>query len=492
MDSLPRRGTLRSRALASASSRQSGVLRLKLMVLGSTSVGKSSILARFNADSLQAAEGAAQRRNGAVASTTAPLSSFSAASALGSVAAFSPGYAPTVGVSFVPAAVSTYRSSSTAKAAPLRVQSNFFDFSGEFSAYAKVRAEFLGDCSGIVICFDLTNKRSWEQVEEWYAEASSAVVAAASAAGQGIAGLHAIIVGCKSDLLDNAGSTRAVPESTVKAWCKSKGASYFECSAKTGLGVQKALGYLIEHANASGNPQAQPSPQQQQQQQPPPQQRPPSGSPHHSPQRSPPGASSSAGPSTANISDLSVGELRRECAKRGINTDDCLEKSEVLTKLREALARERASKVAEANESASRDERGKEAVLADVARWARGKDIRAMLNDIHGWIEGSSTNYLDRHASLAPVQIAYKKALLRIHPDKVDATEAHVHLRATEMFKTVNAAFEAFKKMNEKRSSGNPGAMEGASAAATAAAAAPAPSPTGSPTPRTRPAQGRR
>ena len=179
---------------------------------------------------------------------------------------------------------------------------------------------------------------------------------------------------------------------------------------------------------------------------------------------------------------MSLAELRRECQKRGIDTSSCLEKSDVLAKLREGLARERSVREESGLEARRADERAREAVLADVARWARGKDVRAMLNEIHGWsASGTPDLFLQPLVSLAPVASAYKKALLKIHPDKVDAArDPLAHLRATEMFKTVNAAFEAFKKSNEKRQSAGPDVMAGAPAAPSAAA------PSTSPTPRQR------
>ena len=485
MTSLPRKGTMRSRAMAAASSRVHGTMRLKLLVLGDAAAGKSSVLRRYNAESLRAEAAATRGSNSGAAPSIAPFDST---------------YIPTVGVDFVPASCVPLTSVGSV-GRPVRVAANFFDMCGDAS-YAKVRAEFYADQHGLLLCFDVASKASWEHVADtWWPEATTAAAAAAAASaanGGKEPSMHVVVLGCKSDLE----ASRAVPDREVKTWCKNRGASYFECSAKTGAGVTKAIDYLIEHAQAevrplAGGGAAQPAPQQQQQA--PPQQssqRPPSASPRHSPQPSPSASSSSAssaggggagGPT--NISDLSLAELRRECAKRHISTEDCLEKSDVLARLREALARERSAKVEEASEARSREERLREAVLDDVARWARAKDIRSMLNDIHGWTEGApGGSFLEKHASFAPVQIAYKKALLKIHPDKVDAKDIQAHMRATEMFKTVNAAFETFKKVNEKRLSGtNNGGGEGA-----AAGSQPQPSAAPSASPRTRPQQARR
>ena len=467
MSSLPRRGTLRHRAAALAAQRVAGTMRLKFLVLGDAGVGKSALLRRYNADAI-----AADGRSG---------------SAQVQSDAFDPSLPPTVGVDFVPAAVVGTRDVDGHGGRPARVQVSFFDASGA-AAYAKVRGEFFSDLHGCLFAFDLTNRLSWDHVDAWWGEVVAARTAAAAAGGAAAAvdpsSLHAVVVGCKADLE----SARAVPERDVKQWCRGRGATYFECSAKTGAGVARAVDYLIQHAQAEvrsmGAPPpaaaAQPPPQQQQQ-------RPPSASPPPS-TSPPPGGNGGSGSGPVNINEMSVSELRRECAKRGLSTDDCLEKSDLLARLRSSLAATRASAASQVAEVRSRDERLRDAVLADVARWARGKDVRAMLNDIHGWAEGSAA-FLEKHASLAPVQLAYKKALLKIHPDKADPKDPQAHLRATEMFKTVNAAFESFKKVNEQRISSAGADGPGHAQQQPAASPSASPTPSSNPTPRTRPAR---
>jgi GTPase SAR1 family protein len=486
---------MRQRAVAAAAAKVAGTMRLKLLVLGDAGAGKSCLLRRFNADSN------ATKSNAAATAPSAPPLKFDLAST------------PTVGVEFVAASVVGSRAAegSGAGGRQLRVQANFFDLSGDPS-YAKVRAEFFAEQHGVLFCFDLSSRVSWEHVEShWWPEAHALAVARGPD-GQPLPGaqppaLHAVVVGCKADLVEaGGGGVRAVSERDAKQWCKSRGASYFECSAKSGSGVAKSIEYFIEHAQAEAKingapptPAASASSSSPSSSQP---QRPPSASPHASPSPSPspspsasppsgsPSSSSSSG--SANINELSLSELRRECSKRGISTDDCLEKSDVLQRLREHLAREREARSNEATEGKLKEERAREAVLADVARWARGKDVRVMLNDIHGWTESSAPqHFLPAHASLAPVAAAYKRALLKIHPDKVDVARDGLpaHWRATEMFKTVNAAFESFKKINEKRMSA--GGADGSSASAAAAAEpryspSSSPTPTVNPTPRTR------
>lgn len=56
-------------------------------------------------------------------------------------------------------------------------------------------------------------------------------------------------------------------------------------------------------------------------------------------------------------------------------------------------------------------------------------------------------------SGMEKVAKVYKKAVLKIHPDKVSVADEEGHARATEMFKAVNSAFEDFKKSQEKRAS---------------------------------------
>ena len=54
--------------------------------------------------------------------------------------------------------------------------------------------------------------------------------------------------------------------------------------------------------------------------------------------------------------------------------------------------------------------------------------------------------YLARSADVDKIHKAYKKAVLKIHPDKVNSSDFEAHLKANEMFKAVNASYELFKK----------------------------------------------
>lgn len=396
MDDPPRRGTLRQRSLQRVSSAGApACMRLKFLLVGDAAVGKTSWLRRVKWEALQAAQ-AADRKGSVQQATDSFL--------------FDARCDPTVGVDLV-AFPATIRRAASDSPAGVRVQPNVFDLGGS-PEYQKVRLEFYSDYAGLLLCFDLGSKASWDHVDAWWQEVSTS----------GREPQHVLVLGLKSDLSPER--RQAVNEREVKAWCKGRGASYFECSAKTGAGVNQAWMYLVEHAQGEAKPTGGSVPPPQQ---PPPsssQQRPPSASPAHSPSHSPSasydrssgGGAGGGGPT--NISELTLVELKRECLKRGVSFhEETATHSDLLARLREHLARERTGKADAAATESQRLEKQREAVLADVARWALGKDVRAMLNDIHGWTPGDGM-YLEKLASFAPVQLAYKKAVVKIHPDK--------------------------------------------------------------------------
>jgi hypothetical protein len=144
---------------------------------------------------------------------------------------------------------------------------------------------------------------------------------------------------------------------------------------------------------------------------------------------------------------MSLSEVKAELALYRVSIADCLEKSDLIEKLRSTRA------TLTSKRDAQQLSHDLEAISAEVTQWTLHKDIRAMLNDIHA-LSPSDATYLHSAASFQPVQLAYRRALLKIHPDKlVDQNDERSRHRATELFKHVNSAFELFKAKNEKRQS---------------------------------------
>jgi len=493
---IPRKGTLRVRA---AQHHATPLMRLKFIVVGDVAAGKSCLIARYQAmlaeqgrevlagmnNAAGSSAAAGKRMSHGINSTRLLHSDLFAPPSvlLPRHPSFNPRQSPTVGVEFHPAASSSFKQIDGQR---VRVQTNFFDMSGA-PEYARIRSEFFSDLHGVLLCFDLCSTTmdggssgSWSaSIEKWLDELGGGTGgSAADGPPRDVSAMHVLIVGCKLDQAASSG-TRVISEHDARAWCKLRGLSYFECSASTGEGVAKVFEYLIQHAKAEvKQPAIAPHMHHTSQSHAQGQDhgsfaRPPSGSPNNSPPSSasmggrPTSStssstssntdSSSSGP--VNISSLSSSELRRECLKRGISVTGLTERSEFLQALRSYLQKARSTSSEPSRHHLSQQqEKQKQSIIEDVQRWASGKDIRAMLNDIHGWTvdgpslpDGTPNPYLQIHTSFAPVSNAYRKALVKIHPDKVAAGDTMAHVRATEMFKVVSAAFENFKQVNEKR-----------------------------------------
>ncbi len=85
----------------------------------------------------------------------------------------------------------------------------------------------------------------------------------------------------------------------------------------------------------------------------------------------------------------------------------------------------------------------------------------------------SGWEYLKPSAGLEAVQKVYRRALIKIHPDKASRSDFAAHYRATELFKIVSEAFQAFQKTQPAAApSPSAGAMGSPTAAAAASMAA--------------------
>jgi hypothetical protein len=169
-----------------------------------------------------------------------------------------------------------------------------------------------------------------------------------------------------------------------------------------------------------------------------------------------PGSSSSGGSSYTNIDDvpaeaLSVKELKAELLRHRVPASEWgFEKHEMIERLN-AARQEQVRRKQEINEQLRAQAEAQQAAEAlvqqqdktkeEIENWARGKDIRQMLNDIHG-VTSKDALFLSHKCPFDLVSKSYKRALLKIHPDKVDPTNIEGTFRATEMFKAVNSCFE--------------------------------------------------
>jgi hypothetical protein len=169
-------------------------------------------------------------------------------------------------------------------------------------------------------------------------------------------------------------------------------------------------------------------------------------------------------------SGFSVRALRTELLSLGVSAGELarlVEKDEMVTRLlsaqsegarRAEAAKAEAERRAEAKAKAAavdqNREQLRERIVHEVSRWAQGRHIKSMLNELNGLASIDAPGYLKRTDAFACVSKAYKKALLRIHPDKhmsgADGVHDGKYLRATEVFKYVSQAFDEYKKKLDK------------------------------------------
>nr|CAG4712086.1 unnamed protein product [Naegleria fowleri] len=102
------------------------------------------------------------------------------------------------------------------------VRVNFWDLSGQ-PEFFEVRNEFYKDTQGAVLVFDVNSRSSFEALDAWLAESSK----------YGAKGLFIAVCGNKTDE-----KNRVVTEKEGREWAEKNGLSYFETSAQSGANVQ--------------------------------------------------------------------------------------------------------------------------------------------------------------------------------------------------------------------------------------------------------------
>lgn len=106
---------------------------------------------------------------------------------------------------------------------------NFWDMAGG-SEFQEIRNEFYKDAQGMILVFDVTNARSFAQLEVWLREATKF----------GAKDVVTVVCANKCDL-----PKRVVTEAEGRRWASSKGFGYFETSASTGAGVSSMFEQLF-------------------------------------------------------------------------------------------------------------------------------------------------------------------------------------------------------------------------------------------------------
>jgi len=103
--------------------------------------------------------------------------------------------------------------------------------------FTNIRSHYFNGARGALIVYDITNKRSFDNVKKWYQEVKKYCE-----------GIPIILVGNKSDLEQ----VRMIPSKDGEKIAKKLGCPFFEASAKTGENVEfifRALNsMLLDHA----------------------------------------------------------------------------------------------------------------------------------------------------------------------------------------------------------------------------------------------------
>lgn len=108
------------------------------------------------------------------------------------------------------------------------VRVNFWDLSG-LPEFLEVRNEFYKDTQGGILMFDVSSRKSFEALDAWLREAAKF----------GAGKFPCILCGNKVDRM------RVVTEDEAKAYARAKGFEYFEISACTGVNISDAFHTLF-------------------------------------------------------------------------------------------------------------------------------------------------------------------------------------------------------------------------------------------------------
>jgi len=150
----------------------------KILLVGNSAVGKSSLLMRFAED------------------------------------LFSESFLPTIGVDF---------KIRTVEAAGSKVKLQMWDTAGQ-ERFKSILNSYYKGAHGILLVFDITDKQSFKDLQVWLAEVEK----------YGRQDIVKILIGNKKDLE----SQRQVTTAEAKQFAESLGMKYLETSAKDGLNIE--------------------------------------------------------------------------------------------------------------------------------------------------------------------------------------------------------------------------------------------------------------
>ncbi|KAM6172347.1 ras-related protein Rab-42 [Erethizon dorsatum] len=172
----------------------SSCYQFRVLLLGDAGVGKTALLRRYVAGAPGAAEPEAEAAS-----------------------------EPTVGVEF-------YSRSRQLPAGP-RVKLQLWDTAGQ-ERFRCITRSFYRNVAGVLLVYDVTNRKSFEHIQDWHAEVLAA---------QGPKVIF-LLVGHKSDLQ----SSRCVSSQEAEALATSLGLAFIETSARNNCNVELAFDTLTD------------------------------------------------------------------------------------------------------------------------------------------------------------------------------------------------------------------------------------------------------
>jgi small GTP-binding protein len=157
--------------------------------------------------------------------------------------------APTLGIDFKYARATTLDADN-----PREAKLQVWDTAGQ-ETFLTLTTGFYRSCSGVLLCFDLTSRTSFENLDRWLARVKE----------HATADVPVVLVGCKLDLaapvhatltLGSAYSTfRQVESSEGEAYARDhKCVCYFETSAKDNTNVEHVFRHLATYLMAKALP----------------------------------------------------------------------------------------------------------------------------------------------------------------------------------------------------------------------------------------------
>jgi len=185
---------------SSSSSASGDLVQLKLLLIGDSAVGKTSLLLRYVDDK------------------------------------FSPSFVATIGIDFKVKRVNI-------DGADVRLQ--LWDTAGQ-ERFRTITTSYFRGAHGILVVFDMSMRASFASVANWVAQLRD-TVAAAEASGGGVA---LVLVGTKADLAEKL----QVTEAEGAALAEQYGMRFFATSAKYNSGIKEAFDVLAREALAKAAP----------------------------------------------------------------------------------------------------------------------------------------------------------------------------------------------------------------------------------------------